>query len=102
MKKYNIEKVMVTKIRIMRDRLITKEKMENFCIGKEDEKLSVNDDLEILFENIQIGEEPDEFVNTYFLPRLTEHEININENQKSILFSLFFFSLFYENGHSDS
>ena len=81
MKKYNVQKVMVTKIQMWRSLLIKKEKMENFCNGKEDRKLSVNDDLATLFENIELGEKPDEFVHTYFLPKLTEHELELVERK---------------------
>ena len=37
-----------------------------YCKGNEDEKESVNDDLELLLEDIRLGEEPDDFVTTYF------------------------------------
>ena len=80
-KKYNVQKVMVTKIIMERHRLITKEKMENFFKGKEHQKLSINDDLETLFENIQLGEEPDDDVYFYFLPKLTEHELELVESK---------------------
>ena len=72
---------MVTKIHTWRWRLITKEKMENYCNGKEDEKESVNDDLEKLFEDIQLGKEPDDYVYTYFLPKLTREELGLVERK---------------------
>ena len=82
MKKYNLQKVMVSKINLRRYRLITKEKMKKICIEKnQSEKLSVNDDLETLFENIQFGEEPDEKVHFYFLPKLTEDELQLVERK---------------------
>ena len=81
MKRYNVQIVMVTKIAIWRDRLITKQKMENVCQGSERGILSVNDDLETLFENIQFGEEPDEKVHFYFLPKLTEDELQLVERK---------------------
>ena len=65
MQKYKIKKVMVTRIDMWRDQLITKEKMEKFCKGKEDEKISVNDDLETLLEKIQLGKKPDEFFHAF-------------------------------------
>ena len=68
---------MVTKIKLSRWRLITKEKMESYCKGEQDRKDSVNDDLESLFENIRLGKEPNEWVETYFLPKLTEEELNL-------------------------
>ena len=81
MKKYNLEKVMVTKIAMGRSRLITREKMDNYCNGKEEKKLSVNDDLETMFENIRFGKEPDDYVRTYFLPKLTEHELELVDRE---------------------
>ena len=44
-------------------------------------QLSFNDDLEALFENIQLGEEPDDSVTTYFLPKLTEQELELVERE---------------------
>ena len=72
---------MMTINRMQRERLITKEQMENYCKGFEKEKLSVNDDLETLFQNIQLGKEPDDFVKNYFLPRLAEHELELVERK---------------------
>ena len=71
---------MVTTIFMYRKDLITKEKMENYCKGNDDfSKLSVNDDLESLFEDIRLGEEPDDEVWTYFLPKLTKEELKLVE-----------------------
>ena len=102
MKKYSIKKVMVTLIKMLRQRLITKEVMDNLCKPIErrtlsvsnsfetrlesihfgdNQKSSINDDLEKLFENIQLGEKPDEEAETYFLPRLTEHELELVEQK---------------------
>ena len=74
---------MVTSINLHKWRLITKERMENYCKGKEDEerKHSVNHDLESLFENIRLGKEPDEWIHTYFLPKLTEKELELVERK---------------------
>ena len=72
---------MVTCIYLDRNELITKEKMESFCKGEERLKDSVNDDLESLFENIRFGKEPDEDVGTYFLPKLTEKELELVERR---------------------
>ena len=81
MQKYGIKKVMVTKIRLSRRNLITKEKMENYCKGEENEKLSVNDDLESLFDDIRLGKKPDYFGSTYFLPKLTKEELKLVERK---------------------
>ena len=83
MRKYKLKSVMVTTINLHRWRLITKERMENYYNGKEDRKRihSVNDDLESLFENIRLGKEPDELIRTYFLPKLTEKELELVERK---------------------
>ena len=70
---------MVTMIDLRRERLITKEKMEDVCKG---EGYSVNDDLESLFENIRLGKELNEDVETYFLPKLTKEELAWVERKK--------------------
>ena len=61
--------------------LITKEEMENYCKGKKQEKDSVNGDLESLFEDLQLGKEPDEMVMTYFLPKLSKKELKLVERK---------------------
>ena len=81
MKKHKIKSVMLTRIDLYRRELITKEEMESYCKGEKDEKDSVNDDLESLFENIRLGKESDEFVKTYFLPKLTEEELELVERR---------------------
>ena len=82
MKKYKIKKVMVTIIRMWRERVITKEAMEKYTKGEKFEKDSVNDDLESLFEDLRLGKEPDEkVVWTYFLPKLTEEEMELVETK---------------------
>ena len=83
LKKHKIKSVMVTSIFLYRAYLITKEKMESYCKGIYREytgKDSVNDDLESLFENIRLGKEPDKmqwYNRTYFLPKLTEKELEL-------------------------
>ena len=79
MKKYKIENVMLTIIYLYRDRLLTKEEMENYCKGNEGRKQSVNDDLDSFVEKIRLGDEPLSYddVWTYFLPKLTEKELEL-------------------------
>ena len=81
MKKYKIKKVMVTCIEMWRRHLITRERMEHYCMGKEYRKVSANDDLQLFFENVLLGEEPDDFVCTYFLPMLTNEELKLVERK---------------------
>ena len=50
--------MMVSFMNMYRRKLITKEKMENYCKGKENKKSSINDDLESLYQDIRLGSEP--------------------------------------------
>ena len=73
MKKYKIKEAMVTMIGMWRHHLITKEKMVDGSKGKfEDEKghwkESVHDDLDSFFQKLQIGQQEEEEVWTYYLP----------------------------------
>ena len=83
MMKYKLKSVMLTTIHMERLRLITTEKMEKYCKGEdEDRKDSVNDDLESFFEDLRLGKKPNEMnVYTYFLPRLTEEEMELVERK---------------------
>ena len=82
MKKYKFSKVMVTIIHLWRDRLITKEEMLYHCNGKKDTAgESVNEDIYSLFEDLCLGKVPDEYVDTYFLPQLTEEELDLVEQK---------------------
>ena len=70
-------------VHLTRWRLITKEMMESYCkgeivFGPTD---SVNDDLESLFEDLKLGNEPDEQGSTYFLPKLTGAELKLVERK---------------------
>merc|ERR1711917_216184 len=82
---------MVTSIYLDRDHLITKEEMESYCKGEKSQKVSVNDDLESLFENIRLGKEPEEVVETYFLPKLTEKELELVERRDTSYLRTFVF-----------
>ena len=75
MKKYAIKSIMVTLIFMRKWNIITKEKMENFTLGKEDQTESVNDDFDSIFEDLRLKREPSESNWTYFLPKLTEEEL---------------------------
>ena len=82
---------MVTSFYLYRWKLITKEEMESYCKGEDSErKDSVNDDLESLFENIRLGKEPDEDVWTYFLPKLTEEELESVERRDTSYLQTFY------------
>ena len=97
MKKHNIKSVMVTNIYLRREKLITKETMEIICKkgvkGNElflPKKDSVNDDLESFFANIRLGNQLDEKVSTYFLPKLTKEELKLVERRSYSYFVTFF------------
>ena len=60
--------------------------MESYCKGEED---SVNDDLESLFENIRLGKEPNQYAYTYFLPKLTEEELELIERRDTSYINFF-------------
>ena len=92
MKRHKIKSVMVTNIYMERDNLITKEKMESYCNEEESLKDSVNDDLESFFENIRLGKESNEDVDTYFLPKLTEEELELVERRDSSYLQSFWVS----------
>ena len=93
MKKYEIESVMVTNLYMRRWKLITKEKMVNFCKGKKVEKESVNDDLESFFEDIRLGKKPKGEVDTYFLPKLTEYELDLVEEKDEDFMKTFWYRM---------
>ena len=81
---------MVTIISLERWKLITKEAMEDYCKGEEAEKVSVNDDLESFFEDLRLGKEPPhQSVFTYFLPKLTEEEMELVERKDRNYFETF-------------
>ena len=89
MKKHAIKSVMMTSIYSLRWNLITKEEMESYCKGEKSEKDSVNDDLESLFENIRLGKKPASEAVTYFLPKLTEEELELVEKRDPSYLSTF-------------
>ena len=64
--------------------------MKKYCEGEDQvEKDSVNDDLESLFEKIRVGKEPDDWVQTYFLPKLSETELELVERRDANYFQTF-------------
>ena len=81
---------MVTMICMMRWKIITKENMENISRGQETRRDSVNDDLESLFEDLRLGKESDEETETYFLPKLTEEELELVEKENQTFLKSFY------------
>ena len=39
------------------------------------DSLTINDDLDSLYQGLRQGQEPEEYVRTYFVPQLTENEM---------------------------
>ena len=96
MKKYNIDKVMVSIIYMWRRDLITKENMlkryneKTYWDGFEDYRnKSVNDDLDSMFQDLCLGNVPDDDLYTYFLPQLTEKELDLVENKDKTFMKTF-------------
>ena len=84
---------MVTIFFMYRRVLITKEAMEKYYKGEDGlglRKDSVNDDLESLFEDLRLGKEPNERVYTYFLPKLTEEEMELVEQKDTNYLQTFY------------
>ena len=91
MKKLKMNSVMVTSIYIRKWKIITKEKMEKYCKGEDREREdSVNDDLESFLEDLRLGKETDDEVWTYFLPKLTEEELELVERKDASYLQAFF------------
>ena len=100
LKKYKIHSVMATIIHMHRNDLITIEEAMNYFKGKKYEKVSVNDDLESLFDDLRIGKEMIDVRNIiwkydsfgtpfYFLPKLTTNELKLIERKDPILYETF-------------
>ena len=71
---------MTTFLNMTKLKIITKEAMENDYNRGQDffgGNISVNDDLDSFFEDLRHGKEPDEKVRFYFLPKLTEEELEL-------------------------
>ena len=91
MGKYGIQSATLTMLHMHRRNLVTKEKSKQAYEGKlrneEDWKkyeqsLSIHDDLEIFFENLQNQTEiQNEKVTSFFLPKLTEDELKLVEEK---------------------
>ena len=91
MKKYQIKSAMLTFILMKKEKLITKELMDSYCKGEQSpQKISVTDDLETLFEDLQLGKEPTYETMTYYLPKLTEDEMTLVETKDQNYFQNFF------------
>ena len=76
----------MTTFSIQKYNLITHEEMKDYYLGKRE---SFNNDLETLFENLQLDENINRFRKTYFLPKLTEKEQELVTRRKKTVFTLY-------------
>lgn len=80
MKKYKIKSIKMTLIYMEKIKLITSEEMKSYCNGESGlHRISINDDLEVLFEELQQGNRTSFSNRTYFLPRLPEDKMELVE-----------------------
>ena len=90
MKKFRMKRLMVTSMSMSRFRLITKEKRDELYLGrKEMYKGSINDSIETLLGNIRLGNQPNEILNLYFTPRLTDEEMQLIERKDPVYLQTF-------------
>ena len=92
---HDLKSAFVTGIYMFRYLLITKEKMEDTCLGKNEvfgilRKESINDDIESVFESLQLEEKPEPLAHTYCLPKLTQRELELIETKDEEYFQTFF------------
>ena len=89
MKKYGIQSSILSTLNMLRINLITKEKSIQAAEGKlkndedwEHYEGSINDDLDLFINNLQNSNEiRDETVWSFFLPKLTEEELELVEEK---------------------
>ena len=89
MKLFQMQSVMVTAIYLKKDSLITKEKVESYSNGEQGIRRSFNDDLETLFEELQLGKNPSRSTRTYYLPKLTQDELALVDSRDKKFFRTF-------------
>ena len=102
---HNLESLIVTRIHMYREFLITKEQMEDIYLGKKliyDEfrrnwyssEESINDDIESFYHALHDGKElhplKEYDSDTYFLPKLTQIELELVETKDQDYFQTFF------------
>ena len=98
MKKYQIESVILTIIYMEKEQLVTKETMESYYKGDHSPRnISVNDDLERLFQDLQLGKEPSDDAIAYYLPKLTVDEMALVEKKDRTYFQIFFTGVYPPN-----
>ena len=101
MKMHKIKSVMVTFLSMMQNDFIDKREMEMYCKGEKNEKDSINDDLESLFQDLRVGNEPEKCLKTYFLPKLTEEKIQLLNRDDQIYYKTFYIPFRYSRLFTD-
>ena len=92
MKKYNFKSVMLTRLTLWRFKLISKDKVIDYCLGKDEHhKESVNDDLNSFFDYLRLDKTPQSLAHTYFLPKLIDEEMNLIGEKDPIFFRTFMY-----------
>ena len=97
MRKYGIQSAILTTLFIIRWKLVTKEKVKQAYEGKlkndedwEGYEQSIHDDFETFFENLQCPKEvKNEEVLSFFLPKLTEDEMKLIEQNDELHFATY-------------
>ena len=98
MRKYGIQAAILTMLDMQRWKLVTKERVKQAYEGKlkneeewDDFEQSIGDDLETFFTNLQHQKEiKNEFVWSFFLPKLTEDELKLVEQRNEQHLSTYF------------
>ena len=97
----NSNSLMLTKVYMYRDLLISKEKAEIICNGKQPLQYnhktvgghfyeeSVNDDVDGLLNDLKLGKLPKLFTWTFWIPEITLNDHNLIENKDKEYFNTF-------------
>lgn len=87
MKNYGIRTAILTMLNMWRGNLVTKETVKNAYDGKLKDNIfwgdgkSINDDLDNFFIKLEKNEIEEEWVNSFFTPKLTEEELKLVEER---------------------
>ena len=96
MNKYKLDSMVVTMTSMSRLRIVTQQQVDDYHSEIEESEqteisLSVTDDLEKFFEELQIGIDLDSDVATHFFSKLTEDELKLVENRDRDYFKSFLY-----------
>ena len=77
MRSNNIESVIMTTLDMHRQQFITKPEMKTLYSSENNQINSVNDDLDLCFEDIQLGKMPTKASEAHFAPQFTAEEMEL-------------------------